>query len=156
MKNSLKVIIFLVFVIFVSITCCFIFIPDVPKFKESSEYKYLIYNENNLESVVVRTVTLLGERCYKIDKEKGYDILNGISFKKKTNMTCTDSDMYMEFNFKNENKCILSFECGNLIYRDEKYKLKNEVILYNEDEFVPGKIKSGMIVISDDDMIECK
>ena len=156
MKKSLKFIIFLILVIFVTIACCFIFIPDVPKFKESSEYKYLINNKNNVESVVVRTVTLLGERCYKIDNEKGYDILNDISFKKKTNMTCTDSDMYMEFYFKNDNKRILSFECGNLIYRDEKYKLKNEVILYNEDEFVPDKIKNGMIVISNDNLIECK
>lgn len=156
MKKSLKFILFLVLVIFVTIACCFIFIPDVPNFKESSEYKYLINNKNNVESVVVRTVTLLGERCYNIDNEKGYDILNDISFKKKINMTCTDSDMYMEFYFKNDNKRILSFECGNLIYRDEKYKLNNEVILYNEDEFVPDKIKNGMIVISNDDLIECK
>lgn len=156
MKSVIKIIMSLLLIILITIICCIVFIPNVPNFKEMSEYKYIDNNKENIYEVIARTVTLLGEHCYKIDKDIGIEILNGISFKKKTNMTCTDSDMYLEFYFKNNEKRVLSFECGNMHYKDEKYILKNEVILYNEDQYVFDDITDGMIVVSEEDKIECR
>ena len=132
------------------------FIPNVSNFNETGLYKYIENNKDNVDQVIVRTVTLLGENCYKINTLDGYNILNNISFKKKTNMTCTDSDMYIEFYFKNNEKRILSFEFGNMHYKDEKYDLENEVILYNRDQYVPDKINNGMIIVSDSNKVECR
>lgn len=156
MKDIFKVICLIFLIILITVICCFIFIPNVSKFNETGLYKYIENNKDNVDEVIVRTVTLLGENCYKINILDGYNILNNISFKKKANMTCTDSDMYIEFYFKNNEKRILSFECGNMHYKDEKYELKNEVILYNKDQYVPSKINNGMIIVSDCDKVECK
>lgn len=156
MKSILKVVFLLTIVIVITVIGCFIFIPDVPKFKETSEFKYIDNKKDDVEEVIIRTVTLLGERCYKIESDKGYAVLNIISFKKKVNMTCTDSVMYLEFYFENGEHRELYFECGNLIYKDEKYELKEEIILYNEDEFVPDEITDSMIIVSNANRVECK
>lgn len=156
MKDIFKIISVLLLVVLITIISCFIFIPDVPKFNKTSEYKYIENNKNNLNEVIVRTVTLLGERCYKIDVSEGYNIFKNISFKKKANVTCTDSDMYMEFYFKNDSKRVLQFECGNLLYKGERYELKNKIVLYNSDEYLPDEIDEGMIIISNKDMVQCK
>ena len=156
MKDIFKVICLMIFIILITVICCFMFIPNVSNFNETGLYKYIENNKDNVDQVIVRTVTLLGENCYKINTLDGYNILNNISFKKKTNMTCTDSDMYIEFYFKNNEKRILSFECGNMHYRDEKYDLENEVILYNRDQYVPDKINNGMIIVSDSNKVECR
>ena len=64
--------------------------------------------------------------------------------------------MYMEFYFKNDSKRVLSFECGNLLYKGERYELKNKIVLYNSDEYLPDEIDEGMIIISNKDMVQCK
>ena len=156
MKDIFNVICLIFLIILITVICCFMFIPNVSNFNETGLYKYIENNKDNVDQVIVRTVTLLGENCYKINTLDGYNILYNISFKKKTNMTCTDSDMYIEFYFKNNEKRILSFECGNMHYRDEKYDLENEVILYNKDQYVPDKINNGMIIVFDSNKVECR
>lgn len=155
MKRITKYLTIIIFAILITLILCFIFIKDIPNFKETKEYMFIELNKNNIEKVIVKTNTLLGEHCYKIDNKKGYNILSNIEIKKEAKVTCTDSDMYLEFYFKNGKKRTLSFECENLKYNDKKYKLKENIILYNEDNYLPKKVTENMIIISNKDTVNC-
>ena len=157
MKYTAKIIIYIILIIIVTLIICTFFIkPNPLKFKETNEFKNIEYNKDNIKEINIRTETLIGRYCYKIDIEKGYKLLNNISIKNKTNMICTDSDMYIEVYFNNNTKNTFKFECGNLVYNQDRYKLKNKIKLYNKDEYLPNEITEDMIIISNVDKVECK
>lgn len=156
MKDSLKVIIPIILVMVITLICCKTFIkPNVPKFQETSDFRYIENNKDNIEMFIVKTNTLLGEHCYKIDIDKGYNVLKNISIKKEIQMTTFDSNMYLEIYFNNGKLKSFYFEGDNLVYNGKKYELNNNVILFNKDNYVPDKTTKTMIIISSKDEIEC-
>jgi hypothetical protein len=157
MKDILKIIIPIILVIIITLICCHFFIkPNLLNFKETTEFRYIENNKNNIDEFIIKTVTLLGEHCYKIDINKGYDILNNTIIKKESKSRCMDSDMYLEIYFNNGTNRKILYECENLVYNNIRYELKNQILLVNKDEYMPDKITQNMIIISDKDKIACK
>jgi hypothetical protein len=136
---------------------CFIFIkPKTFNLKITNEFQNVQRNRNNIEEVIIRQETLLGQFCYKLDIDRGYDILNNISIKREAKMMCMDDDKYLEFHFKDGSNEEFYFECENLVYNGIRYELRDKIILIDKDQYFPKKITEGMIIVSDDDRIECK
>lgn len=157
MKDILKVIVYIIVIIIITLICLKIFIkPNILNFKETKEFKYIERNKDNISDFIVKTDTLLGEHCYKIDINKGYEFLNNIIIKSESKYTCTDSDYYLEVYFKNGTNKKILFECDNLVYDGIRYQLKDKLYLVNKDEYIPDKIIKGTIIISNDDKVECK
>lgn len=157
MKNILKFIIPIFLIIIITLICCIIFIkPNLLKFQETEEFRYVENNKDNIDKFIVKTVTLLGKNCYEIDSNKGYNILNDISLKKEVNVKTFDSDMYLEVYFNNDIKKSFYFEGENFVYNNKKYKLKNDIILINKDEYESDKITEDMVIVSNENKIECK
>ena len=48
------------------------------------------------------------------------------------------------------------FEGENFVYNNKKYKLKNDIILINKDEYESDKITEDMVIVSNENKIECK
>ena len=157
MKKSLKVIIYIILLIIITLICCMFFIkPKVLNFEVTKEYEYIQNNRKRIEKIIVRNNAQLGMSCYKLDVEKGYDILNNIDIKKETEMWCSDSNIYLDFYFDDGTCKEIHFECENLVYDGIKYELKDKVILVNKDDYIPDKITKGMIIVSNHDQIDCK
>lgn len=157
MKDIFKIIAYIISIIFITLIICIFFIkPNQLNFKELSEFKYIDNNKNNIKEINIRTETLLGKHCYKIDIDKGYNTLNNLTIKKQSDIRCTDSDMYIDVYFNNEEKKSFKFECGNFVYNQKRYKLKKQILIYNKDEYLPEKITEDMIIISNEDKVECK
>jgi len=157
MKISLKVIIYIILVIVITLILCTIFIkPKTLNFKLTNEFQNVKKNRNNIEKIIIGTDTQLGKFCYKLDVDEGYDILDNISIKGESEMLCTDSDKYLEVYFEDSTDEVFYFECGNLIYYGIRYELKDKVTLFNIDEYKPDKITKGMIIVSNEDRVECK
>ena len=157
MKNSLKVVIYIILLILITLICCMFFIkPKIINFKTTKEYVYILNNRKEIEKIIIRNNAQLGEKCYKLDIEKGYDILNNIDIKKETELWCSDPNIYLEFYFNNGTYKEIHFECDNLVYDGIKYELKDKFILINKDEYIPDKITKGMVIISNNDKIDCE
>ena len=157
MNKNLKFIIYIILVIIISFILCFVFIkPEVLNLKTTKEYEYIQNNKKNIEEVIIRNEAQLGTSCYKLDKNKAYEILSNIKIKKETKMWCSSGNMYLEFYFNEETKKGFYFECESLVYDNTHYELKEEVMLINKDEYMPEKITSGMIIVSNEDKVECK
>ena len=157
MKTSLKFITYIILVIVITLILCSIFIkPKTLNFKITNEFQNVQKNRKNIEEIIVRSETLLGRFCYKLDIDKGYEILNNIYIKKQAKMMCTDSDKYLEVYFKDGTNEEFLFECENLVYNGIRYELKDKIMLFNKDEYIPDKITKGMIIVSNEDRIECK
>ena len=157
MKFSLKIFVYIIIVIFITLILCIIFIkPKVLNLKVTEEYEYIQNNKKNIEEVIIRNDAQLGTNCYKIDTNKAYEILNNIEIKKESKTWCSSGNKYLEFYFKNGINKKFYFKCVNLVYDNIYYELKEEVILVNKDEYVPDKITNTMILISDKDEVECK
>ena len=157
MKNSLKVVIYIILVIIITVVLCSIFIkPKVLNLKVTEEYQYIENNKKNIEEVIIRNEAQLGTSCYKIDTNKAYEILSNIKIKKETKMWCSSGNMYLEFYFNEETKKGFYFECESLVYDSTHYELKEDVILVNKDEYIPDKTTKGMIIVSNEDKIDCK
>ncbi len=96
---------------FITLIYLMLFIKcNVLDFKETKEFKYIQKNKNIIEKIIVRTDTLFREHCYKIDKNKGYNILNIIFIKREVNIHCMDSDTYLEVYFKDGTNRKILFE----------------------------------------------
>lgn len=55
MKNSLKVVIYIILVIIITVLLCSIFIkPKVLNLKVTEEYQYIENNKKNIEEVIIR------------------------------------------------------------------------------------------------------
>jgi len=156
MKDSLKILIYIILVILITSILCIIFIkPKVLNFKVTEEYTYIQNNKKDIEETIIRYKTQLGEICYKLDIKEAYKILNNITIKKETGF-CSAPYLYLEFYFKDDVQKEIHFECENLFYKGKRYELKDKVILFNKDEYLPDKITKGMIIISNKDKIDCK
>jgi len=157
MKNSLKVVIYIILVIIITVVLCSIFIkPKVLNLKVTEEYQYIENNKKNIEEVIIKNDAQLGTTCYRLDINKAYEILNNIEIKKETKKWCSGGNMYLEFYFKNEVKKSFYFDCESLVYDNTHYELKEDVILVNKDEYIPDKTIKGMIIVSNEDKIDCK
>ena len=156
MKKSLKFIIYIILIMTITFILCFIFIkPKVLNLKTTKEYEYIQNNKKNIEEVIIRNEAQLGTTCYKLDTNKGYEILNNIEIKKEAG-GCYSDNKYLEFYFKDGTNKKIKFECENLIYDGKRYELENKVVLFNKDEYMPEEITEGMIVVSNEDKVECK
>ena len=157
MKNIFKVIIPIILVAILTIILCSIFIrPKTLNFKITNEFQNVQKNKKNIEKIIVRSETQLGNFCYKLDINKAFDILSNIYIKGEAKMMCTSSDKYLEVYFKDGTNEEFFFECENLVYNGVKYELKDKVELFNKDEYIPEKITKGMIIVSNEDKVECK
>ena len=157
MKVSLNVITYIILVTIITLILCSIFIkPKTLNFKITNEFQNVQKNKKNIEEIIVRSETLMGKFCYKLDINEAYDILNNIYIKGEAEMMCTDSDKYLEVYFKDGTNEEFFFECENLVYNGIRYELKDKIRLFNKDEYVPNKITKGMIIISNEDRVDCK
>lgn len=153
----MKVIVYIFFVVLITLFFCIVFIkPKVLDFKLIDEFQKVNDNKDKIEEMIIRTETLLGKFCYKIDVNKGFKFLNNIVIKKESNSRCMDSDMYLVVYFEDGESEEFYFECGNFVYDGLRYKLKKEIKLYNKDEYIPDIITDDMMIISNDDKIECR
>ena len=156
MKQVLRTIIYVILVMVITLILCKIFIkPKVFSFKTTKEYEYIQNNKKDIDKVIVRHKTQLGESCYNLDIKKAYNILNNISIKNVAG-GCYSDTKYLEFYFKNGTSKKIEFQCENLFYDGVSYELKDKIILFNKDEYMPDKITNGMIIVEDKDRIECK
>lgn len=154
--SSIKIVIRIILVILITIICCiFLIKPKVFNFKLTKEYEYIMNNKKDIDKIIIRNNSQLGMSCYKLDIEKGYDILNNINIKKETELWCSHSDVYLEFYFNNGIYKEIHFDCGNLVYDDINYELINEFILVNKDDFILDKITNGMVIVSNNEKIDC-
>ena len=156
MNKNLKFIIYIILVIIITFILCFVFIkPEVLNLKATKEYEYIQNNKKNIEEVIIRNEAQLGTSCYKLDINKAYEILSNIEIKKYAG-GCYSDNKYLEFYFNDGISKKIKFECENLIYDGKRYELEDKVVLYNKDEYMPEEITSGMIIVSNEDKVECK
>lgn len=156
MKKSLKFIIYIILIMTITFILCFIFIkPKVLNLKTTKEYEYIQNNKQNIEEVIIRNEAQLGTSCYKLDIDRAYEILNNIEIKKEAG-GCYSDNKYLEFYFKDGTNKKIKFECENLIYDGKRYELEDKVVLFNKDEYMPDKITEGMIIVLNEDKVECK
>jgi len=156
MKDGLKIVIYIILVMLITFILCCIFIkPKVLNIKEIEEYKYIQKNKINIKEVIIRNETQLGIGCYKLDTNKAYEILSNIKIKKETG-GCYSNNKYLEFYFNDGISKKIKFECENLIYDGKKYELEDKVVLFNKDEYMPEEITKGMIIVSNEDKVECR
>lgn len=157
MKNILKVIIYIILVMFITFILCVIFMkPKVFNLKTTEEYEYIQNNKKNIEEIIIKNEAQLGTSCYKLNTNEAYEFLNNIEIKKETKKWCSGGKMYLNFNFNDGITKEFYFDCESLVYDNIYYDLKDGVILLNKDEYMPDKITKGMIIVSNEDRIECK
>ena len=157
MKFSLKIFVYITIVIFITLILCIVFIkPKILDLKVTEEYEYIQNNKKNIVEVIIRNEAQLGTSCYKLDTNKVYEILNNIEIKKETKTWCSGGSMRLEFNFNDGTKKNFYFECESLVYDNIHYELKEEVILVNKDEYISGKKTNAMIIVSNNDEVECR
>lgn len=156
MKKSIKFIIYIILVMVITFIVCFIFIkPKLLNLKTTQEYEYIQNNKKNIEEVIIKNEAQLGTTCYKLDTNKAYEILSNIEIKKETG-GCYSNNKYLEFYFNDGISKKIKFECENLIYDGKKYELEDKVVLFNKDEYMPKEITKGMIIVSNEDKVECR
>ena len=157
MKDILKIVIPIIIVAVITFVLCIIFIkPKVLSIKTTKEYEYIQNNKKNIEKVIILNEAQLGISCYRLEINKAYEVLNIIEIKKESKMWCSGGKKYLEFYFNDGTKKSFYFDCESLVYDNIHYDLKDDVILLNKDEYMPDKITKGMIIVSNEDRIECK
>ena len=157
MKDILKILIPIIIVAVITFVLCIIFIkPKVLSIKATKEYEYIQNNKKNIEKVIIRNDAQLGISCYELEINKAYEILNNMEIKKESKIWCSGGKKYLEFYFKDGIKKEFYFDCESLVYDNVYYELEEEILLVNKDEYMPDKITKGMIVVSNEDEIECK
>lgn len=142
-------------------------------FKEINDFKFVKDNKENIEKIVLKTSTLLGEKCYLVDTEKAYDLLDNITIKEETSEHITDSNIYIMVHFneniKNkyyfekeklyEEKIVKSFwfESAHLVHSGKKYILEKEPLFFINKDEVPENIDEEVnTVLIAEEEIECE
>lgn len=125
-------------------------------FKETEDIKFIKENKENIDKIVLKTITLLGEKCYLMNTEEAYNFLDNITIKSETNEYITDSNSYIMVHFneniKNkyyfekeklyEEKIVKSiwFESTHLVHSGKKYILEKEPLFFISKDDVPENI----------------
>ena len=160
----------IILILLLSLTGC---VKKEFDFKETSDFKFVKENKENIEKIVLKTATLLGEKCYLLDKEEAYNLLDNITIKYETNEHITDSNSYIMVHFneniKNkyyfekeklyEEKIVKSFwfESTHLVYSGKKYVLEKEPLFFINREDVPKDIENELnTVLIAKEEIECE
>lgn len=155
MKRYIKYILTVFLTMILTLYLCTLYKKSkILNFKETMDYNYIENNKNKIDKIILKTDTLLGEHCYLIDNS-AINTLKNIEIKKETNMKITDSDKYYQIYFKTGKVITIKFEGENLEYDGKKYILKNQIVDYKKEIFLPEKIDEYMIIFSQDDEIEC-
>lgn len=122
----------LVILIFLVMPITLIICMQIPKFKhikfnQTREYIYYNSHKDEIDKIVLKTYTLLGEKCYLINNEIGKDFIENLKIKKEINYTITDSNasLYMYYNSSQIKQ--FNFESGNFKYENKKYEVNNDV-----------------------------
>lgn len=141
-------------------------------FKETDDFKFVQENKENIEKIVLKTVTLLGEKCYLVNTEEAYNLLDNITIKHETLEYISDSNSYImvhfDENIKNkyyfekeklyEEKIVKSFwfESTHLVHSGKKYVLEKEPLFFINKDSVPENIDTELnTVIIAEKEVEC-
>ena len=157
MKDILKIVIPIIIVAVITFVLCIIFIkPKVLSIKATKEYEYIQNNKKNIEKVIIRNEGQLGTSCYRLDIKTAYEILNNMEIKRESKKWCSGGENYLQFYFTEGTKREFYFDCESLVYDNTYYELEEEIILFNDDEYMPDKITKGMIIVSNKDEVDCE
>ena len=88
-------------IILLSLTGC---IKKEFTFDDVKDYIFVKDNKENIEKIVLKTDTLLGEKCYLLNTEEAYSLLNNIIIFEETNQHVTDSNFYVMVHFNDNIK----------------------------------------------------
>ena len=142
-------------------------------FEDVKDYKFVKDNKENIEKIVLKTNTLLGEKCYLLNTEEAYSLLDNITIVEETNEHVTDSNFYVMVHFNDnikrkyyfekqrlyEEKIVKTFwfEGSNLVHSGKNYKLEKGPIFFINKNDVPEDIdKENNIVIVAEREIQCE
>lgn len=142
-------------------------------FEDVKDYKFVKDNKENIEKIVLKTDTLLGEKCYLLNTDEGYDLLENIIILEETTEHVTDSDFYVMVHFNEnikrkyyfekqrlyEEKIVKTFwfENDNLVHSGKNYKLEKRPLFFTNKDDVPEDIdKENNIVIVAEREVECE
>jgi len=157
-------------IILLSLTGC---IKKEFTFNDVKDYIFIKDNKENIEKIVLKTNTLLGEKCYLLNTEEAYNLLDSITIVEETTEHVTDSDFYVMVHFNEnikrkyyfekqrlyEEKIVKTFwfEGSNLVHSGKKYKLEKGPIFFTNENEVPEDIdKENNIVISAEREVQCE
>lgn len=160
----------IILVLLLSLTGC---IKKEFDFKETKDYKFVKENKENIDKIVLKTSTLLGEKCYLLNTEEAYSLLDNIVVMEETNVHITDSNFYImvhfneniknKYYFENEKlyeeKVVKSFwfESTHLVHSGKKYVLEKEPLFFINKEEVPKDIDNELnTVLVTEREIECE
>ena len=160
----------IILILLLSLTAC---TKKELDFKEIEDFKFVKENKENIDKIVLKTETLLGEKCYLVNTKEAYNLLDNITIKNETNKHITDSNFYIMVHFnenvKNkyyfeqeklyEEKVVKSFwfESTHLVHSGKKYLLEKEPLFFINKDDVPENIDKELnTVLIAEREIECE
>lgn len=154
--------IFVLILVLVSLCGC---VKKEFDFALSDDFLYVKNHLDDVDRFIVKTETLLGEKCYLVDKEEGFKALEQTIVKEETTEYITDSNMYYYIHFDFDEVDIYAhegvlkyfrFEGGNLIHDGKKYKLEKEHLFFTDESQISEEInKENTIILVSDNEIDC-
>ena len=160
----------LLVILFLSLTGC---IKKEFTFNDVKDYMFVKDNKENIEKIVLKTDTLLGEKCYLLNKDDAYNLLENVTILEETTEHTTDSDFYVMVHFNEnikrkyyfekqrlyEEKIVKTFwfENGNLVHSGKNYKLEKSPMFFTNKNDVPENVdtEKNIIMIAERE-IECE
>ena len=142
-------------------------------FKDVKDYIFIKDNKENIEKIVLKTDTLLGEKCYLLNTEETFEFLDNINKLEETSEYVSDSNYYVMVHFNDnidkkyyfekqklyEEKIVKTFwfEGSKLIHSGKKYKLEKEPMFFINKSEIPENIdKEKNTIIVAEREIECE
>lgn len=156
-------------ILLLSITGC---IKKEFTFDDVKDYVFIKDNKENIEKIVLKTDTLLGERCYLLNTDEALNLLDNIIISEETTEHVTDSNFYVMVHFNEnikrkyyfekqrlyEEKIVKTFwfEGSNLVHSGKNYKLeKGPLFFTNKDDVKENIDKENNIVIIAEREVQC-
>lgn len=160
----------LILVLLLSLTGC---MKKEFTFNDVKDYMFVKDNKENIEKIVLKTNTALGEKCYLLNTDEAYNLLENITIVEETTEHTTDSDFYVMVHFNEnikrkyyfekrrlyEEKIVKTFwfEGTNLVHSGKKYKLEKEPIFFTNKNEIPEDIdKENNHIIVAEREIQCE
>lgn len=142
-------------------------------FEDVKDYVFVKDNKEDIEKIVLKTNTLMGEKCYLLNTEEAYSLLDNIIISEETTEHVTDSDFYVMVHFNEnikrkyyfekqrlyEEKIVKTFwfEGSNLVHSGKNYKLEKGPIFFTNKDDVPEDIdKENNVVIVAEREVQCE